>query len=190
VQAALKAGRERGGKWTSTLEARLLCEYWAQLATRCPRPFAFQGFSEKAVERKLQSMEKVLPESLFKLPLHIPEAELGEVLADCRLLANEHGRAQINADPRGGETWERSTPSPMEEDEPAPSLTLRVDGGGGRTHKLLLLENQHTPPWPYRVQERSEHGGQGNVFRERSEQGVSAVPGILRLLQYERDEGR
>ena len=76
------------------------------------------------MERKLQSMEKVLPESLFKLPLHFPEAELGEVLADCRLLANEHGRAQINADPRGGETWERSTPSPMEEDEPAPSLTL------------------------------------------------------------------
>ena len=70
----------------------------AQLATRCPRPFAFQGFSEKAVERKLQSMEKVLPESLFKLPLHIPEAELGEVLADCRLRACK--RARTRADQR------------------------------------------------------------------------------------------
>ena len=78
------------------MEVALLCEYWSRLARRdaVPKSFAFSGFTPKATSRKLEELEKILKLEHFELPTHCEPEELGNVLADCRRLATQQGRAQ------------------------------------------------------------------------------------------------
>ena len=92
------------------MEVALLCEYWSRLARRdaVPKSFAFSGFTPKATSRKLEELEKILKPEHFELPTHCEPEELGNVLADCRRLATQQGRAQAARAENGfGTLWEK-----------------------------------------------------------------------------------
>ena len=96
-----------------------MCEFWARLARRDTKGFAFDGFTDKATERKLQELEKILPSEIYKLPLHAPPEKLGDVLARCRALATEKSRKQLAREPGIGTMWEAPT-GPTEQPEVLP----------------------------------------------------------------------
>ena len=102
VLKQLDAARAPQSKWTTQAEAGVLCEYWARVATRGARTFVYGGFGESAVRNKLNHLKKILG-PLFNLPEDAPAHQLGDVLADCRLLATRHGREQIIT--AGHEMW-------------------------------------------------------------------------------------
>ena len=102
VLEQLDAARKKNAKWTTQAETGVLCEYWARVATRGTRTFAYGGFSEAAVKWKLRQLKKILG-PLFDMPEDTPAHQIGDVLADCRLLATRHGREQLIT--AGHEMW-------------------------------------------------------------------------------------
>ena len=69
-------------------ECRLLCEYWGRVARRAPKKFAYDGFSEDAVKKKLMALRKILPDELYNMPLHVLPEELEDTWTRWRTISS------------------------------------------------------------------------------------------------------
>ena len=146
VSSVLDGARTKKSKWTTESERLLLCEYWGRMARKAPRSFSFDGFSEKQVKRKLESLRKILPDDLINLSQHIPSEELGETLASFKLLARKQGRAKVARNDLNGTTWEAASSAVLLPDEEARRTTI----GAPRQPAMQPLRrgaNSTAPRW-------------------------------------------